>query len=389
MIKNFHVKKKTVEIEREKPIMNELPFAFKLMLSAGNLIMGADKADLETIVKKGRDAVKFQMKFNHEKAVDGIQVGFSSVELNIGQHLVGDENAFSSAMLKSFQIRHYHLANQQSNWQSADLIGIFVHGGAFFSNETKFYDGFLSSILKETQSKQQTNRSISIVGFDYRLAPESPFPGPVNDCVSFVLWLLRENKNISPSTKFFFIGDSAGASLLGSTTYSILEMESKDIKHQFDERVLGQVLLWPVTDMRMSLGEDLDENFRNESFEKWSDPKVALVPKQSLNAMVKAFCPNEAFYEDGLVSIVRHPILDLNSQESKTFSNRYPSTLVCLSEWDALYSQGFAFASKLSKIGVDLQVWSCAAPHGFTVFSWFKPYRIACIEKITNFILNL
>jgi acetyl esterase/lipase len=57
---------------------------------------------------------------------------------------------------------------------------------------------------------------------DYRLAPESPHPGPVNDMANAYRWLL-EHEKLSPS-KIALTGDSAGGALALTTIARIREL---------------------------------------------------------------------------------------------------------------------------------------------------------------------
>ena len=54
-----------------------------------------------------------------------------------------------------------------------------------------------------------------VVSVDYRLAPETPFPGPVEDCYAALLWLhgAADELGIDP-TRIMIAGESAGAGLV-------------------------------------------------------------------------------------------------------------------------------------------------------------------------------
>eukprot|EP00028_Trichosphaerium_sp_Am-I-7-wt_P015715 CAMPEP_0168512758 /NCGR_PEP_ID=MMETSP0405-20121227/3008_1 /TAXON_ID=498012 /ORGANISM="Trichosphaerium sp, Strain Am-I-7 wt" /LENGTH=219 /DNA_ID=CAMNT_0008531361 /DNA_START=452 /DNA_END=1107 /DNA_ORIENTATION=+ len=64
-----------------------------------------------------------------------------------------------------------------------------------------------------------THTNLPVVAVDYRLAPETPFPGGVEDSYEVYKWLLQHGAEHSISTKkIVLMGDSAGGYIIGSTT---------------------------------------------------------------------------------------------------------------------------------------------------------------------------
>jgi acetyl esterase/lipase len=57
----------------------------------------------------------------------------------------------------------------------------------------------------------------AIVSVDYRLAPEHPYPTPLNDCVSAAKWLFKASPALFGTKKFAIQGRSAGAHLAALT----------------------------------------------------------------------------------------------------------------------------------------------------------------------------
>src|SRR6266550_7035093 len=62
-------------------------------------------------------------------------------------------------------------------------------------------------------------RRARLCAFDYRLAPEHPFPAALEDAVMVYRWLLKEFE----PRRIAFVGDSAGGGLLLGTLYKLRE----------------------------------------------------------------------------------------------------------------------------------------------------------------------
>ena len=84
---------------------------------------------------------------------------------------------------------------------------LHIHGGGFVSG---------SADMSDPNSRSYTvDMNCVVVSVDYRLAPETPFPGPVEDCYAALLWLhgAADELGIDP-TRIMIAGESAGAGLV-------------------------------------------------------------------------------------------------------------------------------------------------------------------------------
>jgi acetyl esterase len=91
---------------------------------------------------------------------------------------------------------------------------LFLHGGGWVQCDIDIYDGV---------ARQLTHRSeLRILSVDYGLAPEHPFPIPVEDCVAAVRWAAREGAELGIDPKRLAIaGDSAGGNLALATCIAL------------------------------------------------------------------------------------------------------------------------------------------------------------------------
>ncbi|MBN2236837.1 MAG: alpha/beta hydrolase [Bacteroidales bacterium] len=108
---------------------------------------------------------------------------------------------------------------------------LYIHGGGFISGSALTHRMHVAKFAKGSQLK-------SLV-FNYRLAPENPFPAALDDCVEVYSWLLQQNykpENIVVG------GESAGATLTLSLLLALKEKSIALPKAAFS--------ISPVTDLR-------------------------------------------------------------------------------------------------------------------------------------------
>jgi acetyl esterase len=111
---------------------------------------------------------------------------------------------------------------------------VFYHGGGWMLGSIDSYD----TICRRLAVKGHC----AVISIDYRLAPETRFPGAVDDAYAATLWCAQNaaRLEIDPA-KIVVCGDSAGGNLA-----AVVAQLSHDSK-QF--RVALQILIYPVTDL--------------------------------------------------------------------------------------------------------------------------------------------
>jgi acetyl esterase/lipase len=91
-----------------------------------------------------------------------------------------------------------------------DKAILFFHGGGYVSGSCSDHRIHAAKFAK--------GANVGALVFDYRLAPEHPFPAALDDSVSAYRWLLRQN---IPSSNIVFIGVSAGGGLCLATLLTL------------------------------------------------------------------------------------------------------------------------------------------------------------------------
>ena len=129
-----------------------------------------------------------------------------------------------------------------SNKRNSDQAGLtplilFFHGGGWVYGNMEIYSLYCAKLAEIT--------SASVLLADYRLAPKHKFPTALEDAYSTYKWALDGLKywKIDPQ-RIFIAGDSAGGNIAASLCHKI--KENKLLKPY------GQILIYPVTDCRLS-----------------------------------------------------------------------------------------------------------------------------------------
>jgi triacylglycerol lipase len=119
--------------------------------------------------------------------------------------------------------------------QSVRPCILHMHGGGFVTGSAAMMDPVHRALALE--------QDCIIVSVDYRLAPETPFPGGIEDCYAALAWLCNEAPRIGVDTRRIGVmGESAGGGLAAA-----LALLARDRK---EYGLLFQHLIYPMLDDR-------------------------------------------------------------------------------------------------------------------------------------------
>jgi monoterpene epsilon-lactone hydrolase len=93
---------------------------------------------------------------------------------------------------------------------SADRAVLYLHGGGYVIGSINTHRDLMARISRAS--------GFRVLGIDYRLAPEHPFPAAVEDAVAAYRWLLAQGLQ---SARIAVAGDSAGGGLAVATLVAI------------------------------------------------------------------------------------------------------------------------------------------------------------------------
>ena len=85
---------------------------------------------------------------------------------------------------------------------SDNRVVLYFHGGGYIIGSPRTHRAMLAQLSMDSSAR--------VLALDYRLAPEHPFPAPVEDAVASYRWLLNEGYD---PARIALAGDSAGGGL--------------------------------------------------------------------------------------------------------------------------------------------------------------------------------
>jgi acetyl esterase len=225
-------------------------------------------------------------------------------------------------------------------------LTVYFHGGGWVLGTLETHDGTCRALARASGS--------AVLSVAYRLAPEHPFPAPLEDCYDALCWTQDNGARlgINPA-RIAVAGDSAGANLAAATAILARDRGGPALRHQ--------LLIYPVADNSFTQASYSDNGggdyFLSTDMMAW------------FWALYLGDKKDEA--DLSLARIV--DVADLSG---------LPPATVITAEYDPLRDEGMVYAQRLADAGVAVD--SAIAPgmiHGF--FSMFEavPDAMQWIER--------
>ena len=204
---------------------------------------------------------------------------------------------------------------------------VYVHGGGWVIGSLDTHD--------DVCRKLASTLDHMVISVDYRLAPEHPFPAPLDDCIAAVRWIRDHSHDLGIDPNRIAVGgDSAGGNLAAAVA------NLQPIPLCF------QMLVYPVTDARR-----ISDSYR-ENAEGY---------RLTASGM-KWFCDH---YLSGPEGSSDDPRVSPLLADSSVLASA-PPALVITAEFDPLRDEGEAYARRLLESGVPCTLTRyCGQIHGF------------------------
>ena len=225
-------------------------------------------------------------------------------------------------------------------------VVLYFHGGGFVFGSMRTHRVMLAHLSRAAKAR--------VLGLDYRLAPENPFPAPVEDSLTAYRWLL--DQGINPK-KITLAGDSAGGGLVLSALVAI--------RYAGEPMPAAGIPISAWTDMEAT-GESM---ITNAEADTWVD-------RDSLLNIAKVYLNGK----DPRAPLASPLHADLRG---------LPPLLMQVGGVEVLLDDTTALAERAKEAGVsvEVEVWE-DMPHVWHTFAPILPEGEKAIGRIGEFILQ-
>ncbi|HEX6753508.1 MAG TPA: alpha/beta hydrolase [Solirubrobacterales bacterium] len=190
---------------------------------------------------------------------------------------------------------------------------VYYHGGGWVIGDLETHDGLCRFLAEHSGCR--------VLSIDYRLAPEHPFPAPVEDAVAAFGWAAEHAGELGADPARIAVGgDSAGGNLAAAVC---LQTRGNGAQPAM------QLLLYPVTD---AVGGQASRDTFAEGF---------LLTRNDMDWFEGHYIPDGCDESDPRISMMRAP--DPSS---------LPPAYVATAGFDPLRDEGEVYASRMREAGV-------------------------------------
>jgi acetyl esterase len=214
-------------------------------------------------------------------------------------------------------------------------VVIWLHGGGFVCGDVESYDLVARRLATESGA--------AVFSVDYRLAPEHPFPIPLDDCHAALAWVVANADDLGvDGTRVAVAGDSAGGNLSAAVALRS-RIEGPELR--------AQALIYPVISPSCDTKSMVDNG------------TGYMLTADSMREMWDFYLGDLADRHDAFLAV----------DEAADLSG-LPPALVLTAEFDPLRDEGEHYASLLDGADVDTKVVRYDGMiHGFLVMREIVP----------------
>ena len=240
--------------------------------------------------------------------------------VNIETKIIYDEE-----MALELEVQTYGMKSTAS--KKAGIL--FIHGGGYIFGRAQDARGRLSEWCEELD--------VFIVSVEYRLAPETPFPGALYDCYAALKWLSCNARDLGvDAQRIAIVGESAGGGLAAGL--ALYARDHSNINLAF------QLLIYPMID--------------HTNVEPASD--------QCPDSYIWSRKNNRFAWGAYLGQEVEVNMLQYAAPSSASDLSRLPPIFIPVGESDLFFAEDKKYAQRLSAAGVDVEFKAYAdAYHAF------------------------
>jgi len=226
---------------------------------------------------------------------------------------------------------------------------LFLHGGGWVAGDIDGYDSFCRFLARRS--------GLRVASVDYRRAPETPFPGAVDDALCVARWLAAGAAPIGVIDGLVLAGDSAGGGI-ATALAGHADTQAMDVR--------GLLLFYPV----------LDVSRRAASYAEFAEG--FLLEADDMAYFIASYVPDEADRSDPRCS----PLLHFEA-------GRMPPVALLTCGYDVLRDEGRAYAEICRAAGLNLcHVEAPGHIHGIVTLRKVIPSGVSYIERVIDELLS-
>ncbi len=258
----------------------------------------------------------------------------------------------------SITSRHGHIIDLRI-CRPADVFGpqpvfYWMHGGGYVMGSARQGDAFTLRAASQL--------GMFAVSVEYRLAPETPYPGPLEDCYEGLTHLAENADALNlDNDKIIIGGVSAGGGLCAGLGLLVRDRSAFSL--------LGQLLLYPMID----------------------DRNIAATSDTLADTLVWTRAANLFGWQSYLGDLFGSSDIPIYAAPARaTALSGLPPTYLPVGDLDLFLDENIAYAHKLTRGGIptNFHVFP-GAYHGFNAFAPEAPASVACNAEIFSFIAKL
>jgi acetyl esterase len=204
---------------------------------------------------------------------------------------------------------------------------VYLHGGGWVTGDLEYSDPLCRHLAADA--------GCEVLAVDYRLAPEHPFPTPLEDAYGALCWAADE---LASGRPLVVAGDSAGGALAAAC--------AQRARDEAGPELAGQLLVYPV----------LDADFSRNSY---AENRGMVLGPEEMGWFWDHYLPDP--HERA------HPwAAPLRAQDLSGL----PATVLVVADLDPLRDEGLAYAARLAECGVPVRLRHVPGlVHGFLRFT--------------------
>jgi acetyl esterase len=196
-------------------------------------------------------------------------------------------------------------------------VAIWIHGGGWVQGSIETNDATCRFLTEASGA--------IVVSVEYRLSPDTKFPGALEDCYAVAEWVAASATDISgDASRVAICGASAGGNLAAAVTLMARDKNGPKFAHQ--------LMVYPVT----------DNGFDTESYGMFATGH--LLDREQMQEFWTKYMPSDAERSNPYAAPAK--ATDLSG---------LPPAHIITAEYDVLRDEGEAYAARLAAAGVPVR----------------------------------